>query len=47
MALILAGTGEKLWLGFAPKYIEKLGDTVLIIDLLDALQALLRILEDG
>ena len=25
VALVLAGTGEKLWLGFAPKYIETLG----------------------
>jgi len=25
VALLLAGTGEKLWLGFAPKYIEMLG----------------------
>src|SRR2546430_9521135 len=24
-ALLLAGTGEKLWLGFAPKYLEFLG----------------------
>lgn len=40
-ALILAGTGEKLWLGFAPKYIETLGGTVLIIGLFDALQTLL------
>jgi MFS family permease len=40
-ALVLAGTGEKLWLGFAPKYIETLGGTVLIIGLFDALQTLL------
>ena len=25
VALVLAGTGEKLWLGFAPKYLETLG----------------------
>src|SRR5258706_14504197 len=41
VALVLAGTGEKLWLGFAPKYIETLGGTVLIIGLFDALQTLL------
>lgn len=41
IALVLAGTGEKLWLGFAPKYIETLGGTVLIIGLFDALQTLL------
>ena len=41
VALLLAGTGEKLWLGFAPKYIETLGGTVLIIGLFDALQTLL------
>jgi MFS family permease len=41
IALLLAGTGEKLWLGFAPKYIETLGGTVLIIGLFDALQTLL------
>src|ERR1017187_9859637 len=40
-ALVLAGTGEKLWLGFAPKYIETLGGGVLIIGLFDALQTLL------
>ena len=31
VALVLAGTGEKLWLGFAPKYIETLGGSVLVI----------------
>jgi MFS family permease len=41
IALVLAGTGEKLWLGFAPKYIETLGGTVLIIGLFDALQTFL------
>ena len=41
VALVLAGTGERLWLGFAPKYIETLGGTVLIIGLFDALQTLL------
>ena len=41
VALVLAGTGEKLWLGFAPKYIETLGGSILIIGLFDALQTLL------
>lgn len=41
VALVLAGTGEKLWLGFASKYIETLGGTVLIIGLFDALQTFL------
>jgi len=41
IALVLAGTGERLWLGFAPKYIETLGGSILIIGLFDALQTLL------
>ena len=41
VTLVLAGTGEKLWLGFAPKYIETLGGGILIIGLFDALQTLL------
>jgi len=41
VALVLAGTGERLWLGFAPKYLETLGATVFIIGLFDALQTLL------
>src|SRR5262245_3910794 len=41
VALVLALTGEKLWLGFAPKYLETLGAGVLIIGLFDALQTLL------
>ena len=41
VTLVLAGTGEKLWLGFAPKYIETLGGSVLIIGLFDALQTFL------
>ena len=41
MALVLAGTGERLWLGFAPKYLETLGPGVLVIGLFDALQTLL------
>jgi len=41
VALVLAGTGERLWLGFAPKYLETLGATVFIIGMFDALQTLL------
>src|SRR5467141_4666007 len=41
VALVLAGTGEKLWLGFAPKYLQTLGAGVFIIGLFDALQTLL------
>jgi MFS family permease len=41
VALALAGTGERLWLGFAPKYLETLGASVFIIGLFDALQTLL------
>ena len=41
VALVLAGTGERLWLGFAPKYLEWLGASVLIIGIFDALQTLL------
>jgi MFS family permease len=41
VALILAGTGEKLWLGFAPKYLQFLGAGVFVIGLFDALQTLL------
>ena len=41
VALALAGTGEKLWLGFAPKYLQTLGAGVFIIGLFDALQTLL------
>ena len=42
VALVLAGTGERLWLGFAPKYLETLGAGVLVIGLFDALQTLTR-----
>lgn len=38
LTLVLAGTGERLWLGFAPKYLETLGAGVFIIGLFDALQ---------
>jgi MFS family permease len=41
VALVLAGTGERLWLGFAPKYLETLGATVLVIGLFDGLQTFL------
>ena len=41
VGLVLAGTGERLWLCFAPKYLETLGAGVLIIGLFDALQTLL------
>src|SRR5437588_6148415 len=41
VALILAGTGEKLWLGFVPKYLQTLGATIFIIGLFDALQTVL------
>ena len=48
VALVLAGTGEKLWLGFAPKYIEVLAhgvlsaaQIILAIGLFDALQTFL------
>jgi MFS family permease len=40
-ALVLGLTGERLWLGFAPKYLESLGGGVLVIGLFDALQTLL------
>jgi MFS family permease len=40
-ALILMGTGEKLWIGFIPKYLEVLGAGIFIIGLFDALQTLL------
>ncbi|MCX6906645.1 MAG: MFS transporter [Verrucomicrobia bacterium] len=41
VALVLAGTGERLWLGFAPKYLQTLGAGVFVIGLFDALQTLL------
>jgi MFS family permease len=41
LTLVLAGTGERLWLGFAPKYLETLGAGFFIIGLFDALQTLL------
>jgi MFS family permease len=41
VVLVLAGTGEKLWLGFAPKYLQVLGGTVAVIGLFDALTTLI------
>jgi MFS family permease len=41
IALVLAGTGEKLWLGFAPKYLQFLGAGVFAIGVFDALQTYL------
>ena len=41
VALALAGTGEKLWLGFAPKYLQTLGASIFLIGLFDALQTFL------
>ena len=48
IALVLVGTGEKLWLGFAPKYIEVLAhgvlsaaQIILVIGIFDALQTFL------
>ena len=41
IALVCALTGERLWLGFAPKYLETLGAGVFAIGLFDALQTLL------
>jgi len=41
VALVLAGTGEQLWLGFAPEYLKTLGAGILVIGLFDGLQTLL------
>jgi MFS family permease len=41
VALVLAGMGERLWLVFAPKYLQTLGAGVFVIGLFDALQTLL------
>jgi MFS family permease len=40
-AIMLALTSEKLWLGFAPKYLQTLGAGIFIIGLFDALQTFL------
>jgi MFS family permease len=41
LALLLAGTGEKLWVGFAPKYLQALGATVALLGKYDGLTVLL------
>ena len=41
VALLLAGTAEKLWIDFAPKLLENFGATILIIGTFDALQVFL------
>src|SRR6266516_2010643 len=41
VALVLAGTGEKLWLGFAAKYYQIPGGGIFIIGVFDALQTFL------
>jgi MFS family permease len=41
VALVLAGLGERLWLGFVPKYLQTLGASVAVIGLFDGLQTLL------
>ncbi len=41
LVLVLAGTGERLWLGFAPKDVETLGAGIFVIGLFDAVQTLL------
>ncbi len=38
VVLVVVGTGERLWLGFAPKYLETLGAGILVIGVFDALQ---------
>lgn len=40
-AITIASTGERLWLGFAPKYLETLGAGVFLIGIFDALQTIL------
>src|ERR1041384_2658816 len=40
-ALVLALTGERLWLNFASKYLETLGAGIFVIGLFDALLTLL------
>src|SRR5436190_21884094 len=41
VALVLAVTGERLWLNFSSKYLETLGAGIFIIGLFDALLTLL------
>ena len=40
-ALVLAGTGERIWIGFVPKYLLILGASAWIIGLFDGLQTFL------
>src|SRR6476660_7464223 len=39
-AILVASTGERLWLGFAPKYLQTLGAGVFAIGIFDAVQTL-------
>jgi MFS family permease len=41
VVLVLIGTGERLWINFAPKYLQVLGAGILIIGIFDALQVFL------
>ena len=41
VVLVLGLTGERLWIGFAPKYLQTLGATALVIGLFDGLQTFL------
>jgi MFS family permease len=41
IALVLIGTGERLWINFAPKYLQVLGAGIFIIGIFDALQVFL------
>src|SRR5512145_645812 len=38
--LVLAGTGERLWIAFVPKYLQVLGAGLFIIGLYDGVQTL-------
>ncbi len=40
-AIVVTATGERLWLGFAPKYLEVLGGGIFLIGLFDGLQTIL------
>ena len=41
VALVLIGTGERLWINFAPKYLQVLGAGIFVIGVFDALQTFL------
>jgi MFS family permease len=41
VALVLIGTGERLWINFAPKYLQVLGAGIFVIGIFDALQVFL------